>query len=96
MVSIQSIHPPLSSHHILPSYPNPLLLKVNVDGVVRQGVGGSSDWVLRNSTGVVLRAIGTAGQVTSNPDEAMVEEILQQKRGAPSCRFQTIHRSSNK
>ncbi|CAN1824336.1 hypothetical protein LINPERHAP1_LOCUS30735 [Linum perenne] len=28
-------------------------------GVVRPNVGGSSGWVLRNSDGVVLRAIGT-------------------------------------
>ncbi|CAN1811474.1 hypothetical protein LINPERHAP1_LOCUS26233 [Linum perenne] len=39
--------------------PHPTRLKINVDGVVRPGLGGSSGWVLRNSDGVVLRAIGT-------------------------------------
>ncbi|CAN1126225.1 Uncharacterized mitochondrial protein AtMg00310, partial [Linum perenne] len=38
--------------------PQPTRLKINVDGVVRPNMGGSSGWVLHNSDGVVLRAIG--------------------------------------
>ncbi|CAN1281610.1 LINE-1 retrotransposable element ORF2 protein [Linum perenne] len=38
--------------------PRPTRLKINVDGAVRPGMGGASGWVLRNSAGVVLRAIG--------------------------------------
>ncbi|CAN1824337.1 hypothetical protein LINPERHAP1_LOCUS30735 [Linum perenne] len=75
-------------------------------GVVRPNVGGSSGWVLRNSDGVVLRAIGTtypelvstkllAGQVLSNPGGAIVEEILQLQKGAPAWRLMTVHRSGD-
>ncbi|CAN1177238.1 Putative ribonuclease H protein At1g65750 [Linum perenne] len=39
--------------------PHPQRLKVNVDGAVQAPLGGSTGWVLRAPTGMVLHAVGT-------------------------------------
>ncbi|CAN1758518.1 Putative ribonuclease H protein At1g65750 [Linum perenne] len=56
-----SIPPPLHSLPPLPTWspPHSQRLKINVDGATLPGVGGASGWVLRNSSGTVLRAVGT-------------------------------------
>ncbi|CAN1156374.1 Uncharacterized mitochondrial protein AtMg00310, partial [Linum perenne] len=47
--------PPLPLVPWLP--PHPSRLKINVDGAIRPSLGGSAGWVLRNSEGIVLRAM---------------------------------------
>ncbi|CAN1320748.1 unnamed protein product [Linum perenne] len=42
-------------------------LKINVDGAVRAGVGGGTGWVLRDSSGSILNAIGTPYPGISDP-----------------------------
>ncbi|CAN0911700.1 Putative ribonuclease H protein At1g65750 [Linum grandiflorum] len=53
-----------------PIYPR---FKINVDGAVRSGSGGATGWVLRDSTGAIMHAVGTPYPGICNP---LVLELL--------------------
>ncbi|CAN1225604.1 Uncharacterized mitochondrial protein AtMg00310 [Linum perenne] len=84
-------HPP-SSIVLVPRQarwipPFPQRLKVNIDGAVQAPLGGSTGWVLRSSTGMVLHAVGTPYPGITDP---FILELLACRDAVSWCVFSSL------